>query len=154
MRIVSMRHAEDARGFTLIELGVVVVCLSLVFAFAVPSYQSFNQTLQLQGSAQSLAAQINMARQKAINTGAGQTIHFYYGTYGFHYHIHNAGVVGAGWNFPNGVLYSWDAGTLPGQQVTMQPNGRASQSGMVILTNPRGQRDTVRVQLSGMVLVD
>ena len=149
-----MRRSEDARGFTLIELGVVVVCLSLVFAFAVPSYQNFNRTLQLQGSAQNLAAQINLARQKAINTGVSQTIHFYYGTFGYHYHVHNPGVIGPGWNFPNGILYSWDAGTLPGQAIIMLPNGRADRAGMVILTNPRGDRDTVNVQLSGMVLVD
>ena len=149
-----MRATKNARGFTLIELAVVVVVLGTILAFGVPAYQRFNQTLQLQGSAQTLAAQINMARQKAIGTGASQTIHFFYGTYGYHYHIHNAGQPGPGWNFPKGIVYSWDSGTLPAMTVIMQPNGRADRSGMVILVNPRGLRDTVNVQLSGLVSVN
>ena len=149
-----MRHSKNDRGFTLIELGIVVVVLGLIFGFGVPAYLSFNQTLQLKGSAQNLAAQINLSRQKAIDSGTPQTLHFFYGTFGYHYHIHNAGVVGAGWNFPNGILYRWDAGTLSGMQVTMKSDGRADRSGMVILTNRRGDRDTVDVQMSGLVLTD
>lgn len=150
-----MRRHHDPRGFTLIELSVVVVILGLVLGFSVPAYQKFNQTLQLKGAAENLAGQINMARSVAISTGNPQTIHFFYGTYGYCYHIHNTGqTYGAGWNFPNGVTYRWDAGTLGSMLVTMQPNGRASQSGMVILTNRLSQRDTVNVQLSGLVLVN
>ena len=150
-----MRFASDARGFTLIELCVVVLVLSLIFAFAAPPYQRFNQTLQLKGAAEGVAAQINLARQKAIGTDTPQTIHFYADAYGYAYHIHNPGQpVRVGWNLPRNVVYRWDAGTLSGMRVTLQANGRASQSGMLILANARGQRDTVTVQLSGMVTVN
>ncbi len=147
------RTLRGARGFSLIEMAVVLLILGLVAAFSFPAYLRFNRSLQLKGQVQNIAAQIQLARQKAIATGFPQTLHFQAGTFGWDYHTHTPGQPIIGWKFPRNITYLWSVGTLPLQGVIMQADGRADRSGMVILETTDGLRDTVNVQLSGLVLV-
>jgi hypothetical protein len=66
---------------------------------------------------------------------------------GCDYHIHYPSGIGATWNLPDGITY-YSVGVNP----TMTKDGRANASGDVILQNRRGSRDTVSVQMSGLVL--
>ena len=144
---------RSARGFSLIELAVVVLVMGLLLGFSIPAYQSFSSSHQVGGAAENIAGQLRLARQKAIATGVPQPMHFYYNTYNADYHIHIGSFVASKWKLPRGVTYLWSTGTLTNMRVTLTPDGRASQSGLVILQNRRGLRDTVSVQLSGLVLV-
>lgn len=147
----SKRHT--ARGFTLVEMSVVILILGLIVGFSIPAFVKLNRTVQLKGTVQNLANQLQLARQTAIATGSPQTVHLYAGTFGVDYHIHNPGKPpSAHWKFPSGVTYLWSGGTLSGQMVVMKADGRADRSGMVILQSTSGLRDTVNVQLSGLVL--
>ncbi len=149
-----MRMPRDRRGFTLIELSVVILLLGLIAAFSLPALLKLNQSLQLKGAVQNLAGQLQLARQKAMATGVPQIMHLYQGTYGVDYHIHNTGEGPTGmWKFPTNVSYVWSLGTLSGQMVTLNPDGRADRSGMVILQTDGGLADTINVQLSGLVLL-
>jgi prepilin-type N-terminal cleavage/methylation domain-containing protein len=139
-----------SRGFTLVEMAVAVLVLGMVMAFSIPAFQSMSRTYRLKGATENIAVQLRLAREKAIATGVSQEMHFaenYPSGTPFDYHIHNSGVVGAMWELPRGVTY---------QSVTvvprMLPDGRCNTSGMIILQDPTGARDTVSVQLSGLVL--
>jgi len=148
------RTHRDALGFSLLEMVVVISILGIITAFSVPAFQKLNRTLHLKGSVQSIAGQLQLARQKAIATGTPQIMHLYAGTFGVDYHIHNTGQPPSGmWKFPRGVTYLWSAGTLAGQMVILTADGRADRSGMVILQSASGLLDTVTVQLSGLVLL-
>jgi len=148
------RTLRDARGFSLIEMAVVLVVIGVVAAYSFPAYLRFNRSLQLKGTVQNIAGQIQLARQKAIATGTTQIMHLFAGTFGVDYHMHNAGQPPTGmWKLPKNVTYLWSAGTLSGQMVQMTADGRADRSGMVILQTIGGLRDTVNVQLSGLVLI-
>jgi prepilin-type N-terminal cleavage/methylation domain-containing protein len=141
------------RGFTLVEMAITVLVLGLLFAISVPTVQTLSGSYNLKGNTENIAAQIRMAREKAIATGTGQPFHFFYNTFSADYHIHYpTGFVGAKWSLTKGITYFWGAGTLPGMTLTMTPDGRADQSGLIILQDRRGNRDTVSVQLSGLVL--
>lgn len=143
------------RGFSLIELMFVILIMGIIFAASIPAYNSYRKTHELKGATQNVAAQLRLAREKAISTGEDQTMHFTYGWTGCDgcdYHIHNGSVVGPTWKLPRGVTYYYGSGTVYGY--TMTRAGRCSNSGMVILQNERGLRDTVMVQTSGIVLVN
>ena len=145
---------RHSRGFTLIEIAVVILVLGIVAAFSVPALLNLNRSLQLKGATQNLAGQLQLARQKAMAIGVPQIMHLFQGTYGVDYHIHNTGEGPTGmWKFPSNVNYVWSAGTLPAQMVIMNPDGRADRSGMVILQTLGGLQDTINVQLSGLVLL-
>ena len=145
---------RGARGFTLIEMSVVILILGFIAAFSVPALLRLNRSLQLKGAVQNLAGQLQLARQKAMATSKPQIMHLFQGTYGVDYHIHNTGEGPTGmWKFPKDVNYVWSAGTLTGQMVTMNADGRADRSGMVILQTLGGLADTINVQLSGLVLL-
>jgi len=134
-------------------MAVTILILGMLLAISVPTIQSLSQSYTLKGNGEAIAGQIRLAREKAIATGTGQPFHFFAGTYGADYHIHYpSGYVGAKWSFSKGITYYWGAGTLPSQILTMTPDGRASQSGMIILQDTRGNRDTISVQSSGLVL--
>lgn len=60
----------------------------------------------------------------------------------------NGGLVGK-WDLPRNIQYSiFSQGGF-----SLTPDGRSSASRLIILRDGRGNRDTVSVQLSGLVLV-
>jgi len=140
----------SSRGFSLVELAVTLVVFGLVLAFGIPSFQSFNTTQKLKGATENIAGQMRLMREVSIGTGTTQTMHFFYATFGGDYHIHNGGVVGAIWNLPRNITYYWGAGT--NSVMVSTRDGRMSASGMVILQDNRGNRDTVSVLTSGLIL--
>jgi prepilin-type N-terminal cleavage/methylation domain-containing protein len=147
-----MNH--PTRGFTLVEMAVTILVLGLLFAFSIPAYQNVSASYKLKGATESVAAQLRMAREKAIATGMDQPMHFVYGWVDpidgvvSDYHIHYAsGFSPAKWRLPRGITY-FSVGVNP----TMNRDGRASASGNIILRDTRGYRDTVSVQMSGLVL--
>ena len=148
---MNERRSQD--GFTLVEMAVAILIMGLLLAMGIPAFQSMNQTVKLQGTTQNIAAQLRLARERAISSGIDQDVHvtpnFPSGTT-IDVHLHTGGVVGAGWSFPNGVNYYGSTATL--HPLTFQPDGRADRSGFLVLTNTRGALDTLTVQLSGMVL--
>ena len=147
------RTKRDTRGFTLIEIAVVLIIFGIIATFSVPAFLKLNRSLQLKGAVANMAGQLQLARQKAMASGAPQMMHLYANTYNADYHIHNGSTPGPFWKLPKDVTYLWGTGTLSGQQVQMNPDGRADRSGMVILQTLGGLRDTINVQLSGLVLL-
>jgi prepilin-type N-terminal cleavage/methylation domain-containing protein len=147
-------NRHDTLGFTLVEMAVTILVLGLLFAFSIPAYQNVSASYQLRGATENIAAQLRMAREKAIATGMDQPMHF---TYGWtdpldgvisDYHLHYpSGFVPAKWRLPKGITY-FSVTVNP----TMQRDGRINASGNVILRDTRGNRDTVSVQMSGLIL--
>jgi prepilin-type N-terminal cleavage/methylation domain-containing protein len=145
-----------SKGFSMVELAITLVVLGLILAFGIPMYQSYNTTQQLKGATENVAGQMRLLRETAIGTGQPQTMHF---TSGFvfngttsDYHIHNASV-GATWRLPRGIIYFWGSGTA--SSYIFKSDGRldpTTPSGIVILQDPKGNRDTVSVMSSGLIL--
>lgn len=77
---MSFESKERARGFTLIELMVVVSIIIIVSAASIPMGLNFVRHYQVMGAAQGIAAQMQMARGQAVklNTQRGVLLNFNY----------------------------------------------------------------------------
>lgn len=136
------------RGFTLVEMAVTILIFGLLLAFGIPAFQNVSGSLQLKGATENLAAQLRIARAKAMATGMDQPMHFVANFQNSDYHIHYpSGHVPAKWKLPRGITY-YAIYVNP----TMQRDGRSLGSGLVVLQDTRGNLDTVSVLTSGMVL--
>ena len=65
----SLRRSGKARGFTMVELMVVVGIAALITALALPSFADFVQRFQIDRYAATLRGSINFARQQALRSG-------------------------------------------------------------------------------------
>jgi len=138
-------------GLSLVELLVTLMVLGLIAAISIPAIGGFSESHRLRGATENLAAQIRLARERAIGTSVEQTLHFYLDTHDADYHIHNPGSLGPLWSFPKGVVYDeTPADDLDTLRLTR--DGRASPAGSIVLVDSRGFRDTISVQLSGMIV--
>lgn len=138
------------RGFTLIELAMVVLVLGLVTAIAAGGFGRYGDHYALNGATGSVAERVRFTRERAMATRTSQTVRFEAGYQGTDYRVEVGGVLKSGWALPKRVTYAWLSGTIAA--VTLTPDGRASTSGLVILQDARGFKDTVSVLSSGLVL--
>ena len=143
-------NLRTSRGFSLVELAITVLIMGMMLAFTLPAIRGLSDRYQLKGAVENISGQLRMAREKAIATAAMQTVHFSAAYMNSDYHIHNGALVDPKWNLPNHIAYYWGAGTQ--WEYRMTKDGRCMDSGMIILQDPKGNRDTVSVQLSGLIL--
>jgi type II secretory pathway pseudopilin PulG len=143
-----MRELRE-EGFTLAEMMVVFIVMGLLLLFTVPAIKSFSKSQDLKSASAAVRDQLVIAREKAIATGQTQTIRFMKFK-GSDYHIWNGTTAFPKWKLPKGVTYALDPGTL--DTFDMMSNGQCQETGLVILVNEKGDRDTVSVRLSGLVL--
>jgi prepilin-type N-terminal cleavage/methylation domain-containing protein len=156
-----MNAERTNRGFSLVEMLVTVLVLGMVIAFSVPAFQSFGNTNRLHGATENLAANMRVLREKAMATGQKQTLHFqlnYPPGRTWDYHIHNniALLPSVGWDLPRGVTVATTINPVfhrDGRPHVSDVDGSAITSGIVVMLNSRGERDTVSVLSSGMILV-
>ena len=136
------------RGFSLVELAIVLVVMGLLFGFSVPNFQRISSTYQLRGAAENVAGQLRLAREKAIATGVEQPVHIVTSTT---YHIHyTSGIISTTWTLPRGVTFT---NPTVGSWYHMESDGRSLESGIIVVGNTQGALDTVSVQLSGLILI-
>ena len=154
LRDFVMNAERTNRGFSLVEMLVTVLVLGMVIAFSVPAFQSFGNTHRLHGATLNMSENLRVLREKAMATGQSQTMHF--GTTPYPpgktwlYHVHNGISVPAGWDLPRGITFQ-TIGINPTFDKTGRTTGGAT--GMIVLRNRRGERDTVNILASGMILV-
>jgi type IV fimbrial biogenesis protein FimT len=64
--LLSMSKAKQQLGFSLVELMIVVVIISLLFGLAIPSYKEWIQNTKIRTAAESIQNGIQKARSEAL----------------------------------------------------------------------------------------
>ncbi len=137
----------SSRGFSLVELMIVLIIFGMLVGMGIPSYQKYAASQKLRGTAENLVQTVQLQRSRAMTTGQSVILNFNTGT-------------PPGWtcisqgrsnhtSLPNGVQY---ASASPASLVLTR-DGRVNTSGLVVLMNQVGGADTVSVQLSGLALI-
>jgi type IV fimbrial biogenesis protein FimT len=67
-------HRARTKGFTVVELMVVVAIMAVVMAFGIPSYKSVTTQSRMAGEINDLATDIALARSAAVKQGLTVTI--------------------------------------------------------------------------------
>lgn len=67
-------YMQSENGFTLVELLITIVVISVLLATAVPSFMQFIKNNRVTGQANSLVVSTQMARNEAVKRGAGTTL--------------------------------------------------------------------------------
>jgi len=65
-----------SRGFSLIELIIVLVVIGLSVSLVVPSFSRFSKTIELKGAARKISAILRYCRSEAVNKGQTYQIIF------------------------------------------------------------------------------
>ena len=145
-------HRRAARGFSLVELAIVLVIFGLIVGFGVPMMSGYRSSHLVKIAKENIAGQLRLAREKAITGGTSQELRFKANFQGSDYHVWNGSVADPKWSLPTGIRYLWSAGTQDTFRLTS--DGRCMDSGMIIVQDSRGVSDTVSVQRSGVILAD
>jgi prepilin-type N-terminal cleavage/methylation domain-containing protein len=75
-RVSIPSHRRRPRGFTLIEITVVIVLIAIVSAIAIPRYANSINRYRVDMAAKRVAADFALARNAARASGNGQAINF------------------------------------------------------------------------------
>lgn len=67
-------YMERQNGFTLVELLITIVVVSILLATAIPSFMQFIKNNRVTGQANSFVVSTQMARNEAVKRGAGTTL--------------------------------------------------------------------------------
>jgi len=151
------RFRKTARGFTLIELMVVIALIGILTAIAIPSYQTFMVRSRLKGAARQVMSDLMNARMTAVSLNQKVMVHIEGDghTYKIWSDANNDGTVASseGVNISKDLHQDYhDVALTTTNDPIFNPRGAASAIGTVTVTNSAGSRD-IAVAISGRVAV-
>ena len=144
-----------SRGFSLVELLVVIALISIVTAFAVPAWQNYRTNTDLKTAAREIMADIANAKQRAV----AENLDVYRVTFnvgGNSYALTRTdGVTTGTWSksmssYGNVSIASV---TFGGSAISLQKRGTAT-NGTLVLQNTLGSTATITVNITGRTYVD
>lgn len=156
-----MKTSTGTRGFSLVELMIVILVMGLLTAIAAPAMGRFLQSWRLNGEAQQLATSLRLARAAAVtkNTNA---VFVFDASAGEYFYIEDDDGDGAasGGEYQSEVRefsagISVDSYSMGQQWITFGPKGNTIDGGAIVLANSHLNTRRVRVfSGTGNVTVD
>lgn len=155
----------DSRGFSLIELMMVVVVVGLVLTAGIPAFGTFRDSMVLDQASSQVTQDLRMARQVAVTRHCPVIVTFgdgstttNVGNYSVHYDTNGDGVVATGEQYfnrtmPNRTRLS-SVSLTPTDKLIFDMSGVLSPGtagGELILATLRGRVDTLLVSATGVV---
>ena len=67
---------KSSRGFTVIEMVIVIAIIAIAVSVAAPNFNSFRQNTNLKEAARDISSDISLYRQRAVSENIGYRINF------------------------------------------------------------------------------
>ncbi|MBI5887249.1 MAG: GspH/FimT family pseudopilin [Deltaproteobacteria bacterium] len=144
-----MKMLEENKGFSLVELLLVIALIGVMVAIAVPSILRQIDHQRLVRSARDLFTEINAARTNAITRNVRYEIDVAGTTYQLKYFDTASWVNEPGHTsvaLQSNISITSPAGAF---QVVYNPNGTVTVPGNICLTNTRDVADRMSIQFTG-----
>jgi len=141
-------------GFSLIELMTVLVILGIIAGFSAPAVVKALSGWNLHTSKELMLSEFKLLRERAVAQGRPLHIWCSPGSSSYFFRNPTTNLWVAAPPLPNRVTFysvSFTPTTISPYETFMQPNGTSGKSGTIILTNNKGVKDTLVVNLSGWV---
>lgn len=135
------------KGFTLLEIAIVIIIIALLAMISLPVYQQFQPTLKLNAEARQLASDLRYAQQMAITEQISHLVvmdminNSYAIVKSPDQTIQNHSFKG---------VYFDSIANLTSNTASFAPTGAAAESGAIILTNGEKSK-TIEIKPSGYV---
>jgi len=146
------KKTDNRRGFSLIELIIVIAVLGIVATIAAYAFQGYVNNTNLRTAARDMASDIANTKQKAVSEGL--TYRITISTGGNSYTITRVNADGTttdmGTKIPTafGANLTINSTNYTGNIITFQPRGTTS-AGNVVLGNSRGSSATITSNTTG-----
>jgi type II secretory pathway pseudopilin PulG len=129
------------------ELMIVLVVFGMLLGFGIPSYQRYLQSQALVGASQNLVQTVQLQRSRAMMKGSTVTLAF--NTSAPSGWTVTSDGLSSQYRLPRGVTFA----SVSPASLSLTRDGHVSNSGLVVLQNRRGARDTVSIMVSGLALI-
>ena len=150
-----MKKIGIPKGFSLLELIIVIALISIVSAFSVPVWQRYSANTDLKTAAREVMADLANTKQRAVEENLGD-YRLTFNVAGNNYALSRTDTGDTLWtkslaSFGNGIFI--DSVNFSGSVVSFQKRGTVSW-GNVTLRNGMGKRATVTVNPTGRAYVE
>ena len=150
------------RGFTFLELMIVIAIFSIVAAIAIPNMLRWRTDANLRGSANNLRADLNMAKTMAVRENALVVVNFF----GNRYEIfvdNGAGLNSGNWTWDGderklvnrflrtGVSIDLAGTTFLNSRTRFNTRGLPDQLGTVVLVSSGGDQNQISLNRMGRI---
>ena len=140
---------SDRRGFSLVEMAIVLVVFGIALAMGLPALHREMSTWSLHDSGRIVAGELRLARQKAVTN---QQVNWVWFAPSFNGYWTKQGADAWKGPFMLPSRVTVQTPNFSGSNFTwFSPDGRAGLSGSVVLINDQAQTETVNLDLSGAV---
>jgi type II secretion system protein H len=145
------------RGFSLVEVLVVIAILAVVLAIAAPNFTAYRDNTNLREAARSISSDMQLAKQRAVSESRNYLINFDEAANTYTLQQETA---------PNLIIYTKTVGagntaikilgtpTFPSGNVTFQSRGTSTFGSLQLKNDRRPLVATISTQITGRVRVE
>lgn len=139
---------KGQKGFSLVEVMIVIAILAILLAIAVPSFQRFAINSDLRSAARDIAGDFFLCKERAIAENATYTITFNVGANTYAIVCPDTRTKTPATFRPNNIVLQSASTTA----YTFQPRGTVT-AGNIALTNSRNSTATITINITGRTSV-
>jgi prepilin-type N-terminal cleavage/methylation domain-containing protein len=164
------RHEFDMKGFdkgfTFMELMVVIAIIAILSSFAVPNLISWRKDYKLKGTYENLRADLRLAQGRALRERATVSVVFLSSRYDIFVDNGSGGGTEGDYNrngseplvrfrrLPAGVTIDLAATTIAGDRTQFDARGRCLATGTVVVKDFSGKQQNISINPLGRILLN